>query len=111
MTPNETTTCCRSDEETSSDSRFRGGRRRKLGAAVALWPIGVYRKFLSPLKRMPSCRYLPTCSEYAEIAIRKRGVVMGTLLAMWRLLRCNPLFGGGYDPVPSPGEKVHAGPR
>jgi len=68
-----------------------------------LAPVRFYRRFLSPLKRTPSCRYLPTCSEYAIEAVEKRGVVRGMFLAAWRLLRCNPLFRGGYDPVePAP---------
>ena len=62
-------------------------------------PIRLYRRYLSPLKRQPTCRYLPTCSSYALEAIETRGVVVGTLKAVWRLLRCNPLFKGGYDPV------------
>jgi putative membrane protein insertion efficiency factor len=68
---------------------------------VVLAPVRFYRRFLSPLKRTPSCRYLPTCSEYAIEAVEKRGVVRGLFLAAWRLLRCNPLFRGGYDPVES----------
>ena len=68
-----------------------------------LAPVRFYRRFLSPLKRTPSCRYLPTCSEYAIEAVEKRGVVRGVFMAAWRLLRCNPLFRGGYDPVePAP---------
>lgn len=74
-----------------------------------LAPVRFYRRFLSPLKRTPSCRYLPTCSEYAIEAVEKRGVLLGVLLAGWRLLRCNPLFRGGYDPVepaPPPQERA-----
>jgi len=67
---------------------------------VVLLPVVVYRRVLSPLKGTPSCRYLPTCSEYATDAVRERGIVVGIVLASWRLLRCNPLFRGGYDPVP-----------
>ena len=67
---------------------------------VVLLPVVFYRRVLSPMKRTPSCRYLPTCSEYAIEAVHKRGIVVGTVLAMWRLLRCNPLFHAGYDPVP-----------
>ncbi len=68
-----------------------------------LAPVRFYRRFLSPLKRTPSCRYLPTCSEYAIEAVEKRGVVRGMFMSAWRLLRCNPLFRGGYDPVePAP---------
>jgi uncharacterized protein len=64
-------------------------------------PIRFYRRVLSPLKGRPTCRYLPTCSEYALEAIERRGVLVGTLKALARLLRCNPLFHGGYDPVES----------
>jgi putative membrane protein insertion efficiency factor len=66
---------------------------------LLLAPIRWYQRYLSPLKRAPSCRYLPTCSEYAAEAIRTRGALVGGLKALWRILRCNPLFKGGYDPV------------
>lgn len=62
--------------------------------------IRVYQKYLSPLKRYSSCRYTPTCSEYAVQAIKKYGALKGGLLAAWRILRCNPFAKGGYDPVP-----------
>ena len=65
-------------------------------------PIRWYRRRLSPLKRTPTCRYLPTCSEYALEAIETRGWLVGSLKAMWRILRCNPLFRGGLDPVRRP---------
>lgn len=64
-----------------------------------LAPVRFYRRYLSPLKRVPTCRYLPTCSEYCVEAIEKRGVLVGLSKTAWRLLRCNPLFAGGYDPV------------
>jgi putative membrane protein insertion efficiency factor len=48
----------------------------------------------------PSCRFHPTCSNYAIQAIRLHGVIKGVLLTAWRLLRCNPLCSGGWDPVP-----------
>ena len=67
---------------------------------VVLLPVALYRRVLSPLKRTPTCRFLPTCSEYATEAVHKRGVVVGVSLATWRVLRCNPLCSGGYDPVP-----------
>ncbi|MBQ4473153.1 MAG: membrane protein insertion efficiency factor YidD [Lachnospiraceae bacterium] len=63
-------------------------------------PIKFYRKYLSPMKRYPTCRFCPTCSEYAIIAIEKHGAAKGGLLAIWRILRCNPFCKGGYDPVP-----------
>ena len=68
--------------------------------ALVLLPVKLYRFVLSPLKRTPTCRYLPTCSEYAIEAVRKRGIVVGTALSVARIARCNPLFEGGFDPVP-----------
>jgi hypothetical protein len=68
---------------------------------LVLLPVHVYRVALSPLKRGPSCRYLPTCSEYAIQAVQQRGIFVGFALATWRILRCNPLGGRGYDPVPA----------
>ena len=73
---------------------FRALAKRALSA-----PIRLYQRAFSPMKGMPSCRYLPTCSHYALEAIEARGAVVGGLKALWRLLRCNPLFRGGYDPV------------
>ena len=66
------------------------------GAFLA--PITVYRRVISPaLPRR--CRYEPTCSAYAEQAIREYGILRGLVLAGWRLLRCNPFSHGGFDPV------------
>jgi putative membrane protein insertion efficiency factor len=62
--------------------------------------IRVYRTQLSPRKRRPACRYIPTCSEYAQTAIQRYGAAKGSAMALRRILRCNPLFPGGYDPVP-----------
>lgn len=61
--------------------------------------ISAYQRWLSPAKSR-RCRYEPTCSAYAAQAIRRFGVGRGPLLATWRLLRCNPLSHGGFDPVP-----------
>ena len=61
--------------------------------------IQFYRKYISPLKGHPTCPYTPTCSKYALEAIEKHGMY-GILLAIWRVLRCNPFSHGGYDPVP-----------
>ncbi len=58
-----------------------------------------YRKHISP-HLPPMCRYYPTCSCYAIEAIETHGALRGGLLALWRVLRCNPLSNGGYDPVP-----------
>jgi len=60
--------------------------------------IKFYQKYISPLK-FPSCRFYPTCSEYACQAIKKYGTGKGLLLIGWRLLRCQPLCRSGYDPV------------
>lgn len=61
--------------------------------------IGAYQRWLSSSTRR-RCRYEPTCSAYAAQSLRRFGVVRGLLLAAWRLLRCNPLSHGGFDPVP-----------
>ncbi len=66
---------------------------------VLILPIRFYRKFISPLTP-PTCRFTPTCSQYAIEAIRKHGPFKGLALAVWRILRCNPWGGSGYDPVP-----------
>jgi putative membrane protein insertion efficiency factor len=66
---------------------------------LLLATIGAYSRWISPA-RPRRCRYEPTCSSYAAEAIGRFGVARGTLLACWRLLRCNPLSHGGFDPVP-----------
>lgn len=66
--------------------------------------IRFYRKHISP-KLPPMCRYYPTCSCYAIEAIETHGAFKGFFLALFRLLRCNQLFPGGYDPVPPKKEK------
>ncbi|MCQ2067615.1 MAG: membrane protein insertion efficiency factor YidD [Bacteroidaceae bacterium] len=71
---------------------------KSLGWLLML-PIRFYRKFISPLTP-PSCRFTPTCSEYAIEAITKHGPFKGTWLAIRRVLRCRPGGGSGYDPVP-----------
>ena len=62
--------------------------------------IKFYRKYLSGLKRYSTCKYYPTCSQYGLEAIEKYGAFKGGLMALWRILRCNPFSKGGYDPVP-----------
>jgi putative membrane protein insertion efficiency factor len=70
----------------------------KLFRAALLLPVTLYQRLMSPL--MPArCKYHPTCSAYASEAVRTYGVFRGTVLAAWRLLRCNPLSNGGVDHV------------
>ena len=76
---------------------------KKIGKFINLILIGmvrIYRKYISPMKRMPSCRYSPTCSQYAIEALQKYGPLKGSYLAIRRILRCNHFHKGGYDPVP-----------
>lgn len=61
--------------------------------------IRFYQRWISPLKP-PSCRFTPTCSEYAVEAVQKHGAAKGSALAAWRVVRCGPWSPGGYDPVP-----------
>ena len=72
---------------------------KKFFSWILLIPIYFYRACISPLKP-PTCRFVPTCSEYAIEALEKHGDVKGSLLAIFRILRCNPFSKGGYDPVP-----------
>ncbi len=65
---------------------------------VALWLLAIYKRWVSPALP-PSCRYVPTCSEYAMEAVERYGVLRGGAMAAWRLLRCHPFVKGGYDPV------------
>ena len=61
--------------------------------------VGIYRRWISP--GLPNrCRYEPSCSAYAAESIDRYGAIRGSLLAAWRLLRCNPFSNGGFDPVP-----------
>lgn len=60
--------------------------------------IKTYQKIISPLFP-PSCRFYPPCSEYGIEAITKHGAIKGGIMTAWRILRCNPLNKGGYDPV------------
>ena len=72
---------------------------RRLLTGLLLLPIHFYRDCISPLTP-PSCRYTPTCSEYAVQALRKHGPLRGSWLAVKRIMRCHPWGGSGYDPVP-----------
>ena len=73
---------------------------------IAMALVRFYRKFLSPLKPTPTCRFSPTCSAYALQAFEKRGFFVGLALTAWRILRCSPLSPCGFDPVPKTGFKT-----
>jgi uncharacterized protein len=66
--------------------------------SAVLWLLQLYKRWLSPAFP-PSCRYVPTCSEYASEAVERYGAVRGLSMAAWRVLRCHPLAQGGLDPV------------
>ncbi|MGE5675761.1 MAG: membrane protein insertion efficiency factor YidD [Mycobacterium leprae] len=65
-----------------------------------MWLVRGYQKYLSPLKGGPTCRFYPSCSQYAYEALGKYGAMKGTYLAVKRVLRCHPFHPGGFDPVP-----------
>ena len=74
------------------------GKINLLFRQLICFPIKVYQYGISPLLK-PSCRYYPSCSHYAESAIKHHGIVRGVWMALKRILRCHPWAGGGYDPV------------
>ena len=69
-----------------------------------IWIIKLYQRTVSPLKP-PSCRFVPTCSQYAIEAFERFGVLKGLYLSINRIFRCNPFCKGGFDPVPQKKEK------
>ncbi|QCB49468.1 membrane protein insertion efficiency factor YidD [Rhodococcus sp. PAMC28707] len=75
---------------------------RSFPARILILFIELYRTYVSPL-RLPTCRFSPTCSEYAVEALKTHGAIKGTLLAIARLLKCAPWHSGGWDPVPDRG--------
>jgi uncharacterized protein len=82
---------------TAAVSRFTQ-RLSEFAAAAILLPVRAYRRFVSPA--IPArCKYHPTCSTYAVQAVRELGPARGTIVAAWRLARCNPWSNGGYDPL------------
>ncbi len=91
----------KADESAGEEGRTSSSAHRALtwlARSVAIAPIVVYQRAISPaLPRR--CKYEPTCSRYAVEAIRAYGPIRGTVLAGWRVLRCNPWSYGGYDPV------------
>lgn len=80
---------------------------RSVPARILIFCIELYRTYVSPL-RLPTCRFSPTCSEYAVEALKTHGAIKGILLAIARLLKCAPWHSGGWDPVPDHGSwRVH----
>ncbi len=77
---------------------------------LCVWLIKFYQKVLSPLKRQPTCRFTPTCSGYALEAFQKRGFIVGLILTVGRICRCQPFCAGGYDPVPERGLRKYRVP-
>jgi putative membrane protein insertion efficiency factor len=76
-------------------------------ARFVVWLLQLYKKLVSPF--LPaSCRYVPSCSEYAAEALALHGFFRGTILGAWRILRCNPFSRGGHDPVPQSKNCSHA---
>lgn len=91
--------------DTTANSDGRNGRpgsdgRLGIGARMARRLILGYQSYVSPLKMGPTCRFDPTCSNYALTAIGRHGLIKGSLLALGRLARCGPWHPGGWDPVP-----------
>ncbi|WP_084638050.1 membrane protein insertion efficiency factor YidD [Gordonia shandongensis] len=81
---------------TAAEQIYRFPRR------ALIFVIELYRTWVSPM-RLPSCRFEPTCSAYAVEALDRHGFLWGTVLAVWRLLKCGPWHKPGYDPVPEQG--------
>ena len=79
-------------------SKFRAALK-KIAIAPFVLLIRFYQVCISPLKP-PTCRFTPTCSQYGLEAFRRHGPLKGLILTVWRVLRCNPWGGSGYDPVP-----------
>ena len=78
---------------------------------LCIWLIRFYRRFISPLKGRPTCRFTPTCSAYGLEAFQKRGFFVGLYLTVRRILRCHPFNPGGYDPVPEKGQSIRSKKR
>ncbi|OBF01321.1 membrane protein insertion efficiency factor YidD [Mycolicibacterium elephantis] len=75
-------------------------------ARGVIFVIQLYRNMISPL-RLPTCRFMPTCSQYAVDALSEYGLIKGGWLAVVRLLKCGPWHKGGWDPIPEPKGEAH----
>jgi len=77
---------------------------KKKAVLPFIWLVKFYQRYISPI-RPPSCRYMPTCSQYTIEALEKHGLAKGGRLAIKRISSCHPWGGSGYDPVPEKDEK------
>lgn len=75
-------------------------RKMNVMKRILIAIVKLYRKYISPMKRVPTCRFTPTCSEYALEALQRYGAIKGSYLAVRRILKCHPFHEGGFDPVP-----------
>lgn len=78
---------------------------RNAPVRALIFAIELYRQMISPL-RLPSCRFMPTCSQYAVDALRQYGLIRGSWLSAVRLAKCGPWHPGGWDPIPECGERT-----
>ncbi len=83
---------------------------RRLPARAAIFLIELYRTYVSPM-RLPTCRFTPTCSQYAVEALAEYGLVKGGWLTVVRLAKCGPWHRGGWDPIPERHNELHRGVR
>ncbi|XP_027336828.1 UPF0161 protein At3g09310 [Abrus precatorius] len=105
ITVRHCTLIVRALDEDSNAKTQQDGEVNNLGVKAALSMLRFYKREISPI--LPkSCRYVPTCSEYSMEAYKRYGVAKGTILTAWRLCRCNPLGGYGYDPPRWFGEDI-----
>jgi uncharacterized protein len=95
--------------EATSSASYAWKSVRALPARTLIFFIELYRTYVSPL-RMPTCRFMPTCSEYAVESLRTHGAIKGLFLTVVRLAKCAPWHPGGWDPVPARRDR-HAGGR
>ena len=87
----------------------RRGDLSRAPARAVIYAIQLYRHMISPL-RLPTCRFMPTCSQYAVDALSEYGLIRGGWLALVRLLKCGPWHRGGWDPIPERHPAHHESP-
>lgn len=82
----------------------------QLPVRAVIFMIELYRTYVSPM-RLPTCRFMPTCSQYAVEALTEFGLIRGGFLSAMRLAKCGPWHRGGWDPIPERGRTSHGGGR